>query len=1290
MNTSQKKGIVTIAISVTSFLVFAGSLLFGLQAAQAAPTAQTKEDTDIPAGIYRSAGSAVQFDVSPSLRTLSPIPAKPTGQTEIPALPTGLEGALGPQDVDSLVQAAVGVGDMPTPVTSFDGPPNNSNVSPPDPVGDVGPNHYVAMSNLSFQIFDKAGNSLYGPALNNTLWAGFGGACQDENGGDPIVLYDQMADRWFLTQFTTAGPTYYNCVAVSTTGDPTGTYYRYAFSTGSNLPDYPKYGIWPDALYFSTREFAGGASFVGIGAYAVNRAQLIAGNPSPTVISFLVTPASAGGIYNIGDGLLPADMDGSTPPPPGTPNFFVGSMDNGGPYGAPQDALTLWKFSANFTDPASSTFILANTIPIASYDTIFPCSGGSRSCIPQPGTTNRLDILSYAQRPTWRLAYRNFGTYETLVTNQSVEAATDIAGIRWWEIRSPNSSPFIHQQGTYAPGVSDGIHRWMGSIAMDQEGNMALGYSASDATSTFPSVWYTGRLASDPLGTMPQGENAIINGSGSQLNSQRWGDYTSMNIDPVDDCTFWYVNQYLPVSSSVGWRLRIGAFSFPECGSPNFELAATPTSQAICKPADASYEINVGSLVGFSDPVTLSASGQPASTTASFSVNPVTPSGTSLFTIGNTAAAPLGNYMVEITGVASTSTITTSLALSLFDAIPGWVSLSDPVNFATGQPVQPTFSWVPSSQAAGYDLEIASDSQFNTLVYSTVGLPGSSHTPSTPLDPDSLYYWRVRASNACGTGEYSATFVFVTGPTPGSCPVGVTPLGQYSEDFETGAPGWTHSGTGDTWTLSGFNPYSGSSAFHAGNPATVSDQLLVSPAISLPAGENPLTLSFWNYQHMETSTGGCYDGGILEVSTDAGSSWTQVPGADLLSDPYDGPISPSFSNPLANLDAWCGNNPQPFLNSLVDVSAYAGQTAQFRFRLGSDNSVARPGWDIDDVAVESCPRYLAFLGLDQAQTTLPGSGVDYEFTLLNRGQADIFTLDLSGNAWPTTLLNPTVLSVDAGSKMTVTVHVDTPPVAPNSLDVSDTFTLVAYSNGDPAQYLQTTGTTRTIVTPGLELAPAAQSKSGNPGGLVDYTYTLDNTGSYTDTYTLSISGNDWPTTAPASIELGEMQGAVVHVQVSIPPLAPISIAALVSDSFTLTATSALDSSLSVQAGGTTSAVANPAVSLAANPSSGQGAPGQTVLYNLTVTNGGDYPDSYDLFTGGSWGTALSAINTGTVMPGESAPVQLWVTVPAAAASGDDDITTVSAISLLDAGVENSLDITTTAGNYTLFLPLVEH
>lgn len=592
----KKQSLLLLALAILFSIV-----LIGLPAywATASPVTQEVET----AGTYRGLSPVVQFDVSPPLRDMKPAELDFHASLEIlDDRPTGLEGPFGPQDVDPIVQQFAGPNVIPGPLTSFNGPAGTG-ATPPDPVGDVGPNHYVAMSNLTFAIYSKTGTLLFGPVANNTLWAGFGGDCQTDNSGDPVVVHDQIADRWILTQFTASGPTYFNCIAVSTTSDPTGSYFRYAVDTGTNFPDYPKYGVWSDGYYISTREFAG-ASFAGVGAYALNRAELISGDPTPTIVSFLVPPG--GTPYNLGDGLLPADLDGNTLPPSGSPEYFVGSMDNGGPYGAPQDALTLWKFSVNWTTPAASTFVLANTIPVASFDTVYPCTGTGRACIPQPGTTVKIDILSYRQRPTWRLAYRNFGTHESLVTNQSVEAVTNRAGIRWWELRSPNSSPFIFQEGTYAP---DATHRWMGSIAMDQAGNMGLGFSASNATSVFPSVWYTGRLVSDPLGTMPQGEGIIHNGTGSQTSTgNRWGDYTSMNVDPADDCTFWYVNQYLPTTSVSGWVLRIGSFKFPSCNSGptptptnTFTPTVTPTPSNTPTPTNTpdpnSTQIHVSNIV---------------------------------------------------------------------------------------------------------------------------------------------------------------------------------------------------------------------------------------------------------------------------------------------------------------------------------------------------------------------------------------------------------------------------------------------------------------------------------------------------------------------------------------------------------------------------------------------------------------------------------------------------------------------------------------------------------------------
>jgi hypothetical protein len=466
---------------------------------------------------------------------------------------------------DGAVQSAAATANIGSTAADFEGLSNADNpfeVSPPDPNGEVGPNNFVEIVNVVLAVYSKTGARLLGPTTIGTLWQGFAlNDCTDLS-GDPVVLYDQLANRWIITQFTTRGPTYYNCVAVSTTGDPTGSYFRYAFSTGLNFPDYPKYGVWPSAYFLSTREFAPDNSFAGDGAYALERKKMLKGDPSARVVQFLLPPGSTP--YLPGDGLLPSDLDGAALPPDGSPNYFVGTMDDGAGRGAPFDGINVFQFSVTWSARPTGSFSLAAELPVAAFDSIFPCDpSSSRSCIPQPQTGNKIDILSYRQRPTFRLAYRNFGTYESFVTNQSVEARPGIAGVRWYELRRANGALSVYQQGTYAP--ADGVHRWMGSIAEDRFGNIGLGYSVSNGDTVFPGIRYTGRLAGDTLGEMTLGEGVVINGSGSQRVSARWGDYTDITVDPTDDCTLWYVNEYYAHSSQRGWQTRIGSFRLGSC-----------------------------------------------------------------------------------------------------------------------------------------------------------------------------------------------------------------------------------------------------------------------------------------------------------------------------------------------------------------------------------------------------------------------------------------------------------------------------------------------------------------------------------------------------------------------------------------------------------------------------------------------------------------------------------------------------------------------------------------------------
>ncbi len=437
--------------------------------------------------------------------------------------------------------------DVPQGISSitknFDGV-SAGGYAPPDPSGDVGPNHYVQMVNVQTQIWDKNGNSIAGPFNNSNFWAGLPGPWSGTNDGDPIVLYDEVANRWMVSQFSLPnypnGP-FYILVAVSTTPDPTGTYYQYAFSF-PDMPDYPKFGIWPDGYYMSANIFASGSgNYLGTYATVFDRNAMLAGGAA-TMQNF-VLPNSTWS-------LLPSDCDGPFPPV-GSPNYFLGTYDG---FGFGNNNLDIYQFHTDWVTPSNSTFTGPLLLPTPSFS--IPDD------IPQLGTTQTLDNL--ADRPMNRLQYRNFGTYQTMVVCQTVNAGSGRAGMRWWELQKTSGDWSIYQEGTYAP--VDSLNRWMGSIAMDGSGNIALGYSTSSLT-IYPDIRFTGRFASDPLGIMTIEETVIHAGGGSQTGSlSRWGDYTQMVVDPTESGTFWYTNEYIPFSGWLNWKTRIAAFNFdPPC-----------------------------------------------------------------------------------------------------------------------------------------------------------------------------------------------------------------------------------------------------------------------------------------------------------------------------------------------------------------------------------------------------------------------------------------------------------------------------------------------------------------------------------------------------------------------------------------------------------------------------------------------------------------------------------------------------------------------------------------------------
>ena len=563
---------------------------------------------------------------------------------------------------------------------------------------------------------------------------------------------------------------------------------------------------------------------------------------------------------------------------------------------------------------------------------------------------------------------------------------------------------------------------------------------------------------------------------------------------------------------------------------PDFSLTAEPTSLAMCVPDDAVYDILVGSMLGFADDVTLSVMGQPAGTTAVFSQNPVTPPGSSLLTIGNTGAAEAGSYALTVTGEAPTSTHTVGIGLHLFTETPGQASLLTPPHAATNQPQRPTFTWETAVQGGSYTLEIARDTAFSDVVHTASGLTATSYEMPTDLQTNTRYYWRVRAENACGTGLDSAVFHFTTLALPGDCGLGTAPITHFFEDFESGAPGWTSGGTGNTWALSQARQHSGDWSYHAVDSASVSDQRLVSPPVELPTDQSPLTLQFWNYQHIESRAGGgCWDGAILEISSDDGTTWDYIEGDKLLTDPYDGLIQSGYSNPLAGLDGWCGD-PQPWLRSVAEIDDYAGETVRFRFRLGTDSIVGREGWYIDDLRVQSCAAsYNAYLTPNSSGEVMPEESVYHTFTLENLGLDDSYELSLTDHTWPTSLLTDSPLVLNSGGTATVTVRVDAPPLGGPT---SDSFTLTAQSVGDDALTLTAAGTTSYGLEPGLATS-GADSQIGVWGQVLTYTIAVTNTGNYTDTFAIEIGESSWPTSSATAVTGPLAPGAIGTVEVYV-------------------------------------------------------------------------------------------------------------------------------------------------------------
>jgi hypothetical protein len=934
---------------------------------------------------------ALYVSVSPPVRHLGAVARPESGKTAgarrairaNPTLPRALDRTAVPAfGVTDLVQtrppAAPG---LPVPRLVFDGlsvASQGLGVYPPDTVGDVGPGHYVQMVNVRWQVFDKATGAPLTPVLSlSALWAAAGrdDACARSDDGDPIVVYDSFADRWILSQFAFASlgtPPYYECLAVSTTPDPTGSYYLYSFvvpeeSPGvAQFPDYPKLGVWPDAYYMTVNQFRNGGPFDGSGVYALERAAMLRGDAAARLVYFnlnlRVAPEQIGG-------LLPADADGLRPPVAGTPHvlaYFTATE-----FFDPEDGLRLFDVHVDWNDPAASRVTprpeatLAAPLPVAPFD---PRAPWTRSDIEQPGTDIGLDSIS--DRLMHRLQYRNHGTHESLVVNHTVnvgscgsavDAACHRAGVRWYELQRSGGPYHVAQQGTFAPATRpDGggdpqINRWMGSAATDGSGNLVIGYSAASST-TFPSVWYAGRRAGDPDDQLTLGEGELVAGSGSQTGpAYRWGDYSALTVDPVSDCEFWYTQEYYAATALVNWRTIIGAFGLgpgrctpPESGRARVSVTACDSGAPL-----------PGAGIRFDDVAH-------GVTAADGAFGARLPPGL----VSVTAERP--GYDTAVGAVAIAPRETTGLALCL-RPVP---LITDIDARLVVDGCAPPDGQVEPGERVTFDVTVRNIGAGATTDLVAAVLPGPHVlAPGAPRrfgivppggQATQAFSWT--AAGSCNE-RWSARLALADAGTAlgevslsGSFGVTRTTTAAVESFDGVAAPslpaGWSvldELPTFTTWGTATSAADTAPNAVAVDDPPVVTLRALVSPPFAVPAG-GASVLEFRNAFATEAG----FDGGVLEISV-AGDDFRDIieAGGVFLEGGYNAVLSAFYGNPLPRRPAWSGRS-DGFTTTRVMLPALsAGRDVVLRFRLGTDDSVGAAGWWIDGVRLLREQRWCA-------------------------------------------------------------------------------------------------------------------------------------------------------------------------------------------------------------------------------------------------------------------------------------------------------------------------------------------
>lgn len=841
---------------------------------------------------------------------------------------------------------------------------------PPDTNGDVSDQHYIQTTNGSWAVYNKTtGAVVQAPTPNNSFFVGFGGKCETTNSGDPTALWDAQAQRWVISQFVTSAP-FAQCVAVSTSPDPLGSYYRYEFRWPI-FGDYPKMGVWTEdnqrqnAYTLITHDFNAASNFQGASLIAMERTKMLVGDATAAVVRFPGFDAY---------GVQPIHLSGPNPAPGGSCPTYVHFDFSTSQY-------RFWDLCLDWTTPANSTISAPNFVDSDPY---VPFGAD----VAQLGTGATLD--SFGSNTMYRAMARSFGidapTRISLVINHVVNGSSGQAGVRWMHfdlepsVEPPSYSDRIFghgfegaalpntvnptvltktvkDQGTFAP---DSDSRWMGGIAIDGSGNIGLGYSKSSSTLN-PKIMVTGRTPSDPAGTMRDEVTCTSGSTGSQTSSSgRWGDYSSMSVDPVDQCRFYFTTEYYASTANSSWRTRVCSFTFPDCGTPDFALVnESPARVEVCTATasgDPTWDLRVGVLNGFNAPVTMSGASLPGSTTASFTPNPVVGAGSTILTLVGGAALTPGEYAFSAVGTSTPLVRNSALELGVSANAASAPTLVAPANNATGVKVTPTLSWNAVSGALNYTVEVATDVGFTNIVASAT-VSTTSWKVSSPLNESTPYFWRVTPGNYCGAGATSTVFAFTTGII-GQCPSGTTATTVFSDNFQGGVNGWTTVGSGATnWTQQAAPAGSGLSTTVWGIPnnSTTSDRGLVSPVIAIPANSQATFLIYDTWHNFEIDgPNGCYDNATLDIKVGAGA-FTYVEGSSLYTDPYDGIAASNLPN--AGLLAWC-HRPAGAINSVVDLDSYVGQSVQLRFRALSDaNTVANTtptGMYIDNLSVVAC------------------------------------------------------------------------------------------------------------------------------------------------------------------------------------------------------------------------------------------------------------------------------------------------------------------------------------------------